>query len=177
MGWFHDLDESGKHEGYPVAYVPRDWSPQPTATALHGGRQVAALGPAYARTGAPLRELGTHAVDHVMVVHGLLLVGAACDCGWRSPRVELRTPLEWSPSSLERPDELDQRLAALWTAHVVAECAPRSVLDQRDVADALANLQAFQKQQLTAGSDMDRALNVARQALETELRKLKRDAG
>ena len=174
MGWFHNLDEHGKHEGYAVAYVPRDWSPQPTATALHGGWPVSALDPVYLRAGPPLRELGTHSVDHVMVVRGILSVGAACDCGWRSPRLELRTPVEWSPSSVERPDDLEQRLIALWTAHVVAECTPQSASDQRDVADALANLQAFQKQQLTAGSDMDRALNIARQALETELRQLKR---
>jgi hypothetical protein len=124
MGW--TTDETGEHEGYVVAYVPRDWTAHPTAIALRGERPVAALDPAYARSTAPLRELGTHAVDHMMIVHGLRVVGAACTCGWRSPRQLSEPPLEWFPSCLNEPAfDSGSPLVTLWSEHVEHELERR----------------------------------------------------
>lgn len=123
MGWIHDYDSYlGRvhSEGWAVGYVPRDWTAVPTVTDLRGGWPVAELDARLARDGL-CRELGSHAIDHAVAVKGVLLVGAACDCGWRSPRRELGTPVEWVPSRVEGSEVLTGQLEARWRAHLEAE--------------------------------------------------------
>jgi hypothetical protein len=124
MGWTHDRDTRGEHEGFVVAYVPRDWLPTPSAAALGSGRPVALVEYVPGSRG-PLRELGVHPLDRDYVIRGFGEVGAACECGWRSPRRNaFGVPgVEWSPNVVERPAQLEEKLERLWAAHVEQECA------------------------------------------------------
>lgn len=123
MGWLLHKDQRYEHEGYVVAYVPRDWVPTASATALGSGRPVALVEYIPGSRG-PWRELGVQPLDHDYVIRGLGFVGAACECGWRSPRRNAFgvTDLEWTPSSVERPSYIEEKLEKLWAAHVEQEC-------------------------------------------------------
>lgn len=102
-----------EHNGYPVAYVPRRWSPCPAAVDMRSRRPVAVL-PRY-DDGASLRELGPLSAEAELVVVGVRVLGSACTCGWRSPRMALAVPIRW-PLTVE----LHLRTAALerlWCAH------------------------------------------------------------
>ena len=111
--------ENGKHEGYVVAYVPRDWQPISAATDISTSRPVAALG-IYGRT-MRLRELGTYTGDDEHEIHGICVIGYACSCGWRSPYFEV-TPLEWSPSIVLCSEAVEGLLAKRWwKPHVRSE--------------------------------------------------------
>jgi len=116
MGWVHDHDTQGQHEGYVVGYVPRDWFPSDVVPELHSGWPLAVV-PAAAADDRLVRELGTHPLDRGHAIRGILWVGAACDCGWRSPR-HRAAQVEWFPNMVERSDELDERMRRLWLEHV-----------------------------------------------------------
>jgi hypothetical protein len=136
MGWIHEHDSAAGRlhcEGYVVGYVPRNWTPPvaPVPTlGVVGKPETTRCAAAWATAHVPLshaldshcRELGSHAVDHKTIIQGVRLVGAACDCGWRSPRRMLGSAVEWSPSSVHCEDYLAELLERLWRAHVAAEC-------------------------------------------------------
>jgi hypothetical protein len=122
MGWLHGHDERGDHEGFVVAYVPRDWVPTLSAIEIGSARLVAIV-PHSSISGGPWRELGVHPLDREHVIRGFSLVGAACECGWRSPRRNaLGTGAAWAPSYVERSEPLEQSLCKLWREHVELEC-------------------------------------------------------
>lgn len=122
MGWVHDLDEQGAHEGWVVAYVPRDWVPGDAVPELHSGWPLAIV-PSATTADRQVRELGSHPPDRTHAIRGFVWVGAACDCGWRSPRVRAAEGVEWSPNSVHRSEVLDAALQLLWRAHVEYELA------------------------------------------------------
>jgi hypothetical protein len=123
------LDETGKHEGYVVGYVPRDWVPRASATAIGSSRLVAVL-ECYG-TGVPLRELGIVADDHEHDIHGIRIIGYACSCGWRSPYRELGKPFEWSPSIVHWSEWTEDLLAQTWwRPHVQSEARRTEQLNQ-----------------------------------------------
>ena len=120
MGRWHERDERGEHEGYVMGYVPRDWVPTASATAIGSSRPVAVL--EHHGTRIPLRELGLLAADREHDVHGICVAGYACACGWRSPYRELGQPIEWSPCIVHPSEWLDDMLAQKWWhPHVQAE--------------------------------------------------------
>lgn len=120
MGWMHERDEHGHHEGYVVAYVPRDWVPGDAVPELHSGWPVAVV-PSAQAADLLVREIGSNPLDRTHAIRGFVWVGAACDCGWRSPRIRAAADVEWSPNSVLRPTRLDDALAQLWHAHVEHE--------------------------------------------------------
>jgi len=81
------------HEGFPVAYVEVE----------PGSR-------AY-------RELG-YPADHVDRAD-VAMFGAGCECGWRSPRLELGSERrDWVPYIVLLNEDDEARWHALWEAHV-----------------------------------------------------------
>jgi hypothetical protein len=112
-------DETGRHEGFVVGYVPRDWTPTAAATAIGSSRPVAVL---EHYSTASLRELGVLAADNEHDVHAICVVGYGCSCGWRSPYREIGKTVEWSPSIVLWPEWLEDLLAQKWwLPHVRAE--------------------------------------------------------
>lgn len=117
MGWLHPKDERCDHEGFTVAYVPRDWIAKSSASELSSGRPVATVNVDQPRNG-PWRELGVRPRDREHVIRGFIYVGAACICGWRSSRVGVfDSRVEWFPCTVETPKPLDYHLHELWQAH------------------------------------------------------------
>jgi hypothetical protein len=113
-------DETGRHEGYVVGYVPRRWVPSAAATAIGSSRPVSVL--EHYSPGVSLRELGLVDADNEHDVHGIYIVGYACSCGWRSSYREVGTPLEWSPSTVHYSEWLEEMLATKWwKPHIRAE--------------------------------------------------------
>lgn len=90
MGWQHERDGHGKHEGYVAGYVKEDglW-----------------------------RQLGYPADTLEGPVDA---VGAACECGWRSPR-KLVFGASWSPFIVHMDKHGEEELARLWESHVIEE--------------------------------------------------------
>ena len=91
-------DKAG-HEGFPVSYVRREKS-----------RRL-------------MRELGHNDLNSVPPSE-ILLVGAACECGWRStPFYPHRITFEgyaypnWHPHSTGVSQEDEERIIRLWKAH------------------------------------------------------------
>lgn len=119
MGWLYDRDERCEHEGYVVAYVPRDWIAVASTTELGPSRPAVIVDDAGVSNG-PWRELGMHPLDREYVIRGVRHVGAACSCGWRSPRYAATA--EWRESYVERSEVLDEALWRLWRRHAVEEC-------------------------------------------------------
>ncbi len=91
--------EDGKHEGYAVAYVLRDecfpWS-------------------------GLYREL-LYPVDKEP--RKIEMIGAGCDCGWRSPRWIPSEPTHWHPYCVNESERDDEKIHRLWKEHVT-ENAP-----------------------------------------------------
>ena len=98
MGWQHD-DAPG-HEGYPVALVPV-W-PAETRNRVASWSDCTRF-----------REL-TDADGRVTGVH---TIQAACECGWRSERLQVSTPVEWE-GIVFAPERVRDRAERLWIGHV-----------------------------------------------------------
>lgn len=100
MGWCHEVDAEGRHEGYLVGLVKCD-------------------------DGWRLRELGPDDAPRTP----LQIVQVACDCGWRSSRLLAPFGYaQFSPCVVLRDtidretfDRWENQCRELWDAHVRAE--------------------------------------------------------
>jgi hypothetical protein len=130
MGFHHELDESGVHEGFAVGYVPRDWVPVRARRVEGGFPVVQARDPLtprrpkrfanHYRASAPLREIGSVRADREHEIVGVCIIGAGCTCGWRSEYYELGTPCVYQPCTLNLEVYLQRRTELLFRAHVEA---------------------------------------------------------
>ena len=96
MGWFHQ-DFPG-HEGYAVAVVQVEGHP------------------------GYWRELSARYGDDQE--RTIETFQAACDCGWRSPRMSVRHPSIWYPFSVDLCAEDKDLVHRLWCKHL-EETGPR----------------------------------------------------
>jgi len=173
MGRFHALDERMCHEGHLVAYAPREWIPAPNATAIGSGRPVAVL-PRY-RPDSWLRELGVRQGDEDFEVHGVLVIGYACSCGWRSPYVEVEPllvqPVEWS-GMVVCSEPLDDRLAARWwDLHVRDALGPGFSSESERAEDARLRKRKNLKTLSDSGQSSPRVCRLCGRALPIDLTK------
>jgi hypothetical protein len=103
MGWFHE--ELPSHEGHVTGYVDRDG--------------------ALSRSGL-YRELVYQPADQRRCK--VLFLGAACECGWRSPRFQpsVFEPPTWSPYCVSACERDEERALQLWQEHLAhVRAAPR----------------------------------------------------
>jgi hypothetical protein len=88
MGWIHD-DVSG-HEGFIAGFTPRG----------QGSELV--------------RELAS---PEDVIAFPVVAIGAACTCGWRSPRWKSASA-KWRPFTVQTSERDEQRALELWLEHV-----------------------------------------------------------
>ena len=60
----------------------------------------------------------------------VLVVQAACECGWRSPRMRAPSGTRFVPSAVMLPPGYDDRARVLWREHI------QQIVDRRRAGDA-----------------------------------------
>lgn len=101
MGWIHE--EMPGHEGYLVALVEREAGSGDWRELGRGPEKAADVMRADA---APKRELAARVVQ------------VACECGWRSPRIDAPYGVTWAPFTVDAPEPFEEEAADMWREHI-----------------------------------------------------------
>jgi hypothetical protein len=106
------------HEGYAVAFVPREWWPRKRkdGKVSPSGRAIVRV-PRHA-CGTD-RQLGFQR-DEAFEVRGIRWVAAECDCGWRSDRYDVGTHVTWD-GIVNLPPHLETWMLGRWREHIQLE--------------------------------------------------------
>lgn len=102
MGWIRE-DAPG-HEGFVVGLVRIDY---------RTGEEVAH------ETGF-WRELRGPHDDQPRAYGSIRAIQVACDCGWRSARIDAPYRTTYHPFAVDVPEDVERRLCDEWIEHAVA---------------------------------------------------------